>query len=104
MAGESRLVAYKPRQPPGGNVTFRNFRLKPWLTLAATFGLLVGTATSQETAGTITGAVTDAQDAMVPDATLTLSNLEQGVSREATSNHHGIYQFNFLEPGRYQVT
>jgi len=85
-------------------VAFINFRLKPCFSLAAIVGLLVGTAISQETMGTITGAITDAQDAMVPNATLTLINLEQGVSREATSNQQGIYQFNFLEPGRYQVT
>ncbi len=39
-----------------------------------------------------------------PDAVLTLINLEQGASRKATSNQQGIYEFKFLEPGRYQVT
>ena len=66
--------------------------------------LLARAAFSQETTGTITGTVTDAQDALVPDAVLTLSNLEQGASRKATSNQQGIYEFKFLEPGRYQVT
>lgn len=59
---------------------------------------------SQETAGRITGAVTDAEDALVRDAALTLTNLEQGTLRQATSNREGIYEFKFLEPGRYEVT
>ena len=35
---------------------------------------------------------------------MTLNNLDQGASRKATSNQQGIYEFKFLEPGRYRVT
>ena len=66
--------------------------------------LLARAAFSQEITATITGIVTDAQDALVPGAALTLSNLDQGASRKATSNQQGIYEFKFLEPGRYEVT
>jgi hypothetical protein len=65
--------------------------------------LLVLPAFSQETTGTITGSVSDPQNALVPGAVLTLNNLDQGASRKATSNQQGIYEFRFLEPGRYQV-
>jgi Carboxypeptidase regulatory-like domain/TonB-dependent Receptor Plug Domain/TonB dependent receptor len=85
-------------------VLFLKFRQGPCLIPAVLFSLLVRLAFSQETTGTITGAVTDAQDALMQGAVLRLSNLEQGASRQATSNQQGIYQFNFLEPGRYQVT
>ena len=71
---------------------------------AVILSLLTCAAFSQETEGTITGTVTDAQDAVVPDAVLTLSNLDQGAGRKATSNQQGIYEFKFLEPGRYVVT
>ena len=83
---------------------FRTSHTKSCLIPAVIFSLLARAAFSQETTGTITGTVTDAQDALVPDAVLTLSNLEQGAGRNATSNQQGIYEFKFLEPGRYQVT
>jgi len=85
-------------------VLFRISDTKSCLIPAAILSLLAGAAFSQETTGTITGTVTDAQDALVPDAVLTLNNLEQGASRKAISNRKGIYEFEFLEPGRYQVT
>jgi outer membrane receptor protein involved in Fe transport len=87
-------------------VLFRIFRLGSSLFLAAIFSLLIFSqdAFSQDTTGTITGAVTDAQDALVPGAVLTLANLEQGAVRKATSNPQGLYEFKFLEPGRYQLT
>lgn len=66
--------------------------------------LLARPAMSQDTTGSITGAVTDPQGALVPGAVLTLSNLEQGATRKAASNQQGIYEFKFLEPGRYRVT
>jgi outer membrane receptor protein involved in Fe transport len=65
---------------------------------------LAPAAFSQESTGTITGTVTDPQNAMVPEATVTLNSLEQGISRKAASNRQGIYEFKFLEPGRYRVT
>lgn len=65
--------------------------------------LLPLAAFSQDVTGTITGGVIDAQNARVPDATLTLTNLEQGASRTASTNPQGIYAFKFLEPGRYQI-
>ena len=81
---------------------FRIFRLK---SSHAQFSVCwASTAFSQDTTGTITGTVTDAQDALVPGAVLTLANLEQGVGRKAASNPQGLYEFKFLEPGRYEIT
>src|SRR5271163_473051 len=71
---------------------------------AVILSLLAPAAFSQESTGTITGTVTDPQNAMVPEATVTLNSLEQGISRKAASNRQGIYEFKFLEPGRYRVT
>jgi hypothetical protein len=85
-------------------VPFRTSHTKSCLIPAMIFSLLAPAAFSQETTGTITGTVTDAQDALVPGAVVTLSNLEQGAGRQAISNRQGIYEFEFLEPGHYQVT
>jgi hypothetical protein len=59
---------------------------------------------AQDTTGTITGTVMDAQHAVIQGAGVTLNNLEQGTSRKASSNQQGIYEFRFLTPGRYSVT
>ncbi len=61
-------------------------------------------AFSQDTTGAITGTVMDAQHAVVPGASVTLTNVEQGVSKRASSNRQGIYEFKFLQPGRYSVS
>ena len=83
---------------------FQMSHARPLLIPALFFGLLTCGAFSQETTGTITGTVIDPQEAFVPGAVLTLTNLDQGATRLATSNGQGIYEFKFLEPGRYQVT
>ncbi len=83
---------------------FRTSHAGSVLLPALIFSLLAHPAFSQDTTGTITGTVTDTQDALVPGAVLTLSNLEQGAGRKASSNQQGIYEFKFLEPGRYQIT
>jgi outer membrane receptor protein involved in Fe transport len=84
-------------------VPFRTSHARPGLLPALIFSLLAHSAFSQDTTGTITGTVTDAQDALVPGTVLTLINLDQGAGRKATSNQEGVYEFKFLEPGRYRV-
>jgi hypothetical protein len=84
-------------------VLFRKPPTRSGLISSVILILLVLPAFSQETTGTITGSVSDPQDARVPGAILTLNNLDQGATRKATSNQQGIYEFKFLEPGRYQV-
>ena len=62
-----------------------------------------GTAFAQYRAS-IKGTVTDAQGAVIPGATLTLTNKETGRSAQATSNDAGIYNFNGLMPSHYSLT
>src|ERR1700730_17108337 len=54
--------------------------------------------------GTISGVVTDASGALVPDATLVLRNTATGEQRTTTSSPKGIYQFVSLAPGSYLLT
>ncbi len=82
----------------------RDLRTKSSLLLCLASLICVSSGIAQDTTGTITGTVTDPQHAMVPGATVILSNLEQGTSRKTTSNQRGIYEFGFLPPGRYSVT
>ena len=54
--------------------------------------------------GTISGFVTDASGAVVPNATVTAVLTQQGVSRRAESNAVGFYSFEALLPGAYTLS
>jgi len=65
-------------------------------------GALMPHAIAQALQG-ITGTVTDQTGAVVPNATVTAKNDATGVSKTATTNTAGSYQFNDLLPGTYTV-
>lgn len=54
--------------------------------------------------GAINGSVTDPSGAIVPGATVKLLDVSTGVSRTATTNAAGLYNFISLNPGMYQLT
>src|SRR5688500_1799019 len=61
-------------------------------------------AAAQSNKGTITGTVTDPNGAVVKDAKVTVTNVADGQSREATSSDDGTYSIPALDPGVYRVT
>jgi hypothetical protein len=61
-------------------------------------------AWGQEARGTIRGRITDAQDAMVPGATVQVTNLATGLTTNVKSNDQGIYQALYLPLGMYRIT
>jgi outer membrane receptor for ferrienterochelin and colicin len=67
------------------------------------FALAVG-AQTQMTTGTIQGAVTDANGAIMPGATVEIRNLETNVSRTLTTDEGGRFVSLALPPGKYSVT
>lgn len=76
------------------------------LLMAATFAYLAGVTVANAqtlTTGDLTGTVADPTGAVVPGATVTLSNLDTGATQNATTNATGVYRFTFLPPGRYTV-
>jgi len=56
------------------------------------------------TTGDLGGTVTDTSGAAVPNAALTLKSLDTGESKTGASNAEGAYRFNFLKPGRYELS
>ena len=54
--------------------------------------------------GEITGTVTDVSGAVVPNATVNLSNPDTGVDQNTTTGSGGGYRFPLLRPGTYKVT
>ena len=61
-------------------------------------------ASAQVTTGTIFGTVTDPQGAVMPGATVTVTNQNQGTVVTKKTDETGSFQFPFLIPGSYRVT
>ena len=61
-------------------------------------------AQSQATSGEVTGHVTDAQGGVLPGATVTLTNPENGYSRTVNTGGEGFYDVPLLPPGTYDIT
>jgi len=58
---------------------------------------------AQAVYGSISGTVTDAQGAVVPDATVTIRSLERNTTDTAQTNDTGFYTKDRLLPGIYEV-
>src|SRR5580704_8708912 len=56
-----------------------------------------------ETTSAIVGEVKDATNAVVPDATVTITNHETGLKRTAQADDAGRFNFPQLKPGTYSV-
>jgi hypothetical protein len=65
--------------------------------------LFAGTVPLAAQNAALVGTVRDAQDAVVPNATVTLTNLDAGVTQTTLSNEAGIYEFPRVRPGNYSV-
>ncbi|HYA15937.1 MAG TPA: carboxypeptidase-like regulatory domain-containing protein, partial [Bryobacteraceae bacterium] len=77
------------------------FRLAPATLLVAALSLVPLFA--QAPVGTISGTVTDAAGAVVPNATVTITNKATSTARNLTSNNEGLYNAPALPPGDYEV-
>ena len=58
----------------------------------------------QASNSTVRGTVRDQAQAVIPGATVSLSNTNTNVSRTTTSNEAGLYVFPGVTPGPYRVT
>src|SRR5262245_19256452 len=70
-----------------------------------TVALLAPTALqAQEARGKLSGTVKDANGAVIPNASVKVTNVAMGTTITATSNDAGLYQAPYLLPGTYQIT
>src|SRR6266478_3284934 len=72
------------------------FLLVAWLSASVAF--------SQAVNGSLVGAVTDSSGGSVPNAKVTITETNTGVSRSTNTNESGNYNFYDLPPGTYTVT
>lgn len=68
--------------------------------LSTTSMVMHGQATA---ASSLAGTITDASGAVVPDATVTVTNPATGLTRTVTTSSSGTYRVDLLQPGTYNV-
>lgn len=61
-------------------------------------------ANAQTSRGTVTGLVTDQSAAAIVNANVELRNIATNVVRSSTSNEAGLYRFDAVDPGQYEVS
>jgi len=54
--------------------------------------------------GDVTGSITDQTGAAVPNASITLTNVNTNVQQKAATNAEGSYRFAFIPPGPYKLS
>ena len=72
--------------------------------LLALLLVVAGSATAQTFRGTILGTVTDLSGGTVPGATVTIKNVDTGLTRTLTTSDDGSYSAPELPIGNYSVT
>jgi hypothetical protein len=79
--------------------------ISPWLLGILALFCSVGSrpANAQVLYGSVVGTVADQSDAVVPNAAVTITNKETGLTRSATTDEGGRYSFVNVLPGRYDV-
>jgi Carboxypeptidase regulatory-like domain/TonB-dependent Receptor Plug Domain len=86
------------------NITFSRHCLMIALIAAAIACLTCAPLLAQVTSGTIFGAVKDSTGAMIQDATVTIANPANGITRTVTTGGDGSFVAPNLLPGTYTVT
>lgn len=82
---------------------FRSYILRV-LTLSLAAILSLPAFTQSLTSGDITGVVLDPSGAVIPNASVTITNDATGTTETHTTNGEGVYRFSLLSPGTYAVS
>src|SRR5277367_3990770 len=65
---------------------------------------LVGPVAQAQFRASLRGVVSDPTGAVIPGATVTLTNVETSEKQVSTTDDSGIYNFNALPPGKFSLT
>src|SRR6266851_5394126 len=77
--------------------------LRSLVLLTCLLALLAASAFGQLSSATLNGVVRDSTGAVIPKASVVLSNVDTGIERPGTSNESGNYVFADITPGRYTL-
>ncbi len=67
------------------------------------FAVMISAKAQALNAGTVTGVVTDPNNAVVPNATVTIANAVTGYTRTVNTDADGTFRFNDVPPNNYQL-
>src|SRR5580704_10217118 len=81
----------------------RTFKLVLVLVLAVCVGSALPVWSQSTSSGTVAGSVTDQSNAVVPGATVTLTDSSTNIARTTTTNKEGRYIFVDVTPGIYNI-
>ena len=98
MSGVPRLYNDARSKP---SHTLRRNELKTILSCCAVLLLLGMSAAAQD--AELTGSVHDSSGALIPQASVRVLNTQTGVTRNAQTNDAGLYLFESLQPGLYEL-
>src|SRR6185436_15686001 len=77
---------------------------RSWLFILICTFALSAHALAQQTTGTITGRVLDAQGAAIPGATVIAKSASTGFTREVVSDTEGVYRLSALPVGQFDLS
>ena len=77
--------------------------IQPLALLVSTLAVRVPSLAQGETTSAIVGSVTDPSGAALPGATVTVTNVENGLKRSVKTDDSGRFSFPQLKPGTYSV-
>jgi outer membrane receptor protein involved in Fe transport len=97
----SILPVRHPGEPSRGENTMR---AKSWAVASILFFSLGISLAAQEITGTISGTVSDNSGGVVPEANVTVTSTRTGATRSTTTTGAGVFFFNSLPVGDYQLT
>lgn len=81
-----------------------NKKCKFWLLVVTLLLCSVGDALAQSATGSISGTVSDEKESVIPNATVTIRNVETGFTRTSQTDSEGRYRVVNLPAGLYEVT
>jgi hypothetical protein len=84
-------------------VSLSNKKYSKFVKITVAFLLIATCAQAQTDRGSIRGTIVDQTGAVVPGATITVSNAATGISNSVRSNDAGVYGVAALPSGSYRV-
>src|SRR2546428_444436 len=88
--------------PQGGYMS--SARSTVLLLIAVLIVAVPGPSAGQNIGATLQGLITDAQKAVLPGVTVTITNVDTGVSRTSVTDNTGWYRAAALMPGTYELS
>src|SRR5271169_6482819 len=79
------------------------FWLRHLILVASILAMRVPAMAQGETTSAIVGSVTDPTGAAIPGATVTVTNIENGLKRSVKADESGRFSFPQLKPGVYSA-